>query len=148
MKQEHYDKVRKINSLASDMDALYHQAALKLGISDSALSVMYILHDRGDGCPIYDICSASGVSKQTINSALRKLEGEGLIYLEPQKGKTKLVRLTQKGEAYMRETAAPLYEAECRVFSGWTEEEFTTYLNLMEKYNRGFRAEIEKLPQN
>lgn len=48
----------------------------------------------------------------------------------------------------MRETAAPLYEAEYRVFGEWTEEEFTTYLHLMEKYNRGFRAEIEKLPQN
>lgn len=98
MKQEHYDKVRRINSLTSDMDALYHQAALRLGISDSVLSIMYILHDRGDGCPIYDICSASRLSKQTINSALRKLEGDGMIYLEPQEGKQSLCALRKRAK--------------------------------------------------
>lgn len=147
MEEKHYDKVHKINCLSSDLDALYHQAAFKLGVADSVMIVLYTLHDKGDECLLYDIYSESGISKQTINSAIRKLEQDEIVFLEQTKGKAKLVRLTQKGKTYMNQTAGRLFEAECRVFGTWTEEEFTTYLHLMEKYNRGFRAEIEKLTQ-
>lgn len=145
MEIDRYDKVRRINGLASDTDELYHRAALKLGVSDSVMFVLYVLNDCGDGCLLYDICRQTGISKQTINSAIRKLEAEQLIFLEQDKGKTKRVCLTEKGRAYMSETAGRLFEAECRVFESWDDDEFEQYLRLMEKYNRSFRAEIEKL---
>lgn len=145
MTNDRYDKVRRINGLSSDMDALYHRAALKLGVPDSVMFVLYVLNDRGDGCLLYDICRETGISKQTINSAMRKLEGEGILYLEQDKGKTKRVCLTEKGREYIDNTAARLFEAECRVFESWPEDEFEQYLRLMEKYNQSFRAELERL---
>ena len=38
------DKVNQINCLNEEIDSLYHQAALKLGVSDCVLFVLYMLH--------------------------------------------------------------------------------------------------------
>lgn len=79
----------------SELDTAYHDAALKLGMSDSVMLVLYTLCPCGGECMIGDI--TSGASKQTINSALRKLESEGSVYLEIFEGRKKKVHLTEKG---------------------------------------------------
>ena len=42
------DKVNQINCLNEEIDSLYHQAALKLGVSDCVLFVLYMLHTNDD----------------------------------------------------------------------------------------------------
>lgn len=147
MKMEYHEKVHRVNCLTNDIDALYHQAARKLGVSDSVLCVLYMIYEKGDGCLLYDICNESGITKQTINSAIRKLEKEEILYLEPFKGKTKQICLTEKGKDYVARTAACLYKAECDAFKQWTDEEFEMYLKLMEKYNQSLRKEIDKMQE-
>ena len=39
------EKLHRINYLIAETDALYHQASLKLGISDSAMRVLYTVYD-------------------------------------------------------------------------------------------------------
>lgn len=41
------EKLHRINYLIAETDALYHQASLKLGISDSAMRVLYTVYDCG-----------------------------------------------------------------------------------------------------
>ncbi len=135
----------RVNCLASDLDALYHQAAVKLGLSDSVMFVLYLVYEKGSGCPLNDIRKATGISKQTINSAIRKLENEQIVYLESGGGRAKTVCLTEKGKEYVAGTIARLFHAECRVFGKWTAEEIHEYLRLMEKYNSDFREQLEKL---
>lgn len=136
------EQVRRLNCLTNDMDMLYHQAARKLGVSDSVLCVLYVLYEKGSGCLLADICQESGLHKQTINSALRQLEKEAVLYLAQDKGNAKRVFLTEKGQARISQTAARLYEAECRVFAQWTEEEADTYVRLMKKYICSLEAQI------
>lgn len=138
------DPVRQLNRLSCALDRTYHQAARKIGLSDSVLCILYMLHERGDGCPLHDIYSESGISKQTINSALRKLEAEQVLYLEPTGGRGKCLHLTETGKHYVETTAARLYEAERELFRSWPKEDFDRYLSLMEKHNRDLR---EKIPQ-
>lgn len=140
-----YENVHRINCLANELDSIYHQAALRLGISDSVMFVLYMLHDKGDGCLLYDICNETGISKQTINSAIRRLEQDGIIFLEHYKGKSKQVFLTEKGKEYVAQTVARLYEAECRVFDGWSKEEITMHFNFLKKYNDALREEIKDI---
>ena len=130
------DKVNQINCLNEEIDSLYHQAALKLGVSDCVLFVLYML---------YDIYKLSGISKQTVNSAIRKLENEETVYLEKCNGKSKMVYLTEKGKTYTSKTAARLFEAECKALSNWTEEEINLYLKLTERYHADLKNEIESL---
>ena len=75
-------ELKRLNYLTSEIDAAYHEAARKLGLSDSTMMVLYAACNNGGSCLLSDICKISGTSKQTINSALRKLEADGLIYLE------------------------------------------------------------------
>lgn len=146
MEREYYiEQLHRVNCLGNDMNALYHQAARRLGISDSALRILYAVQERGDRCLLHDVCRDSGLSKQTINSAIRGLEKQGVLYLEQDGGKKKRICLTDAGRAYMQRTAGCLLEAESNAFAEWTQQEFAVYLNLLEKYNRAFEKQVQKL---
>ena len=140
-----HDKIYRINCITEDIDSLYHQAAVKLGVSDSVLFVLYMIYVNGEKCLLYDIYKSSGISKQTINSAIRKLENEKIVYLEKHNGKTKMVCLTETGKSYASQTAAKLLETEGNAFRDWSEEEIDTYLRLIEKHNISLRKQIENL---
>jgi len=145
MKKNPFEKLHRINYLGAEMEALYHQASLKIGISDSAMRVLYTVYDNGGTCLLSDIYKQSGISKQTINSAIRKLEDDKILYLEQETGRGKKVYLTPKGESYVEKTAARLYAAECEVFASWSEEEIDSYIYFMEKFNESFRSRVEQL---
>lgn len=145
MDREKQERVHRINCLSNDLDALYHRAARSFGLADSVLIVAYMIHEKGDGCLLYDICSDSGLSKQTVNSAIRYLENGGVLFLEKDLGKTKRIRLTKAGQDFIERTAGRLFEAECEAFKDWSNEEFETYLRLMAKYNDAFGTEVEKM---
>ena len=140
------DRVRQINYLTSEIDSLYHQAAVKLGLSDSEACVLYALCEQNGSCLLSDIYKQSGISKQTINSALRKLEAERILYLEPYKGNAKKVTLTPKGIQYAKDTIVKLYEAEIRAFASWSEEEMEIYIRLIKKDVVSLKEQFENMP--
>ena len=145
MNSNHRNEIHRINYLTSEMEALYHQASLKLGITDSVSNVLNTIYDEGGGCLLSDVYKKSGISKQTVNSAIRGLEADQILYLEQHTGRAKKIILTDKGKDYVRKTVARLYEAEVRAFDTWQEEEIDTYIRLMEKYADCIRRQIDKL---
>lgn len=145
MQDNIFRQIHRLNYLTSELDGLYHQASLRIGLSDSAMRILYAIYDNGDGCLLNTICRQSGISKQTVNSAIRKLEEEGILYLTHFKGKNKKVVLTEKGKAYLEQTAAKIYEAECRAFAGWTTAEMEEYLRLTEKFAESFRQQVQAM---
>lgn len=139
------EHLHRINYLAAEINGLYHQAAVKLGLSDSVMHILYTLYENEGRCMLSDICRLSGISKQTVNSAVRKLENEEIVYLEQQGGKMKKVCLTQKGREYAEQTVTRVFRAEAEAFSRWSDEEINMYLKLMEKYVLSFRDRLEDL---
>ena len=139
------EDIHKINYLTFETDSVYHQASLRLGVSDCVSMILYTLYDLGEECLLSDLYKKSGTSKQTVNSALRKLETEGILFLKQHTGRAKKVCLTEKGREYTRQTAGRLFEAEGRAFDTWTTEEINTYLRLMEKYVACLRTQIERI---
>lgn len=127
-------EMKRYNHLMSEIEAAYHQMSLKLGISDSAMIILYTICDTGDCCLLQDICRRSGISKQTINSAIRKLEAEGMIYLELIGAKNKNVCLTDKGKQLAQRTAIRMMEAENDIFASWKKEDVENYLALTERF--------------
>lgn len=138
-------KIHQINYLTAETDAIYHQASLKLKVSDSVMRVLYSIYDNGNNCLLSLVYKQSGISKQTVNSALRKLEDMGIIYLETYKGKSKKICLTKEGIDYVKNTAGRLYEAERKTFEGWKKEEIDMYISLMEKYKCTLQKQIEEI---
>ena len=139
------EHLHRINYLAAEINGLYHQAAVKLGLSDSVMHIMYMLYDNDGSCMLSDICRLSGISKQTVNSAVRKLEREEIVYLEKQGGRMKKICLTQKGREYAEQTVTKVFRAEAEAYSAWSEEEINMHLRLMEKYVLSFRDRLEDL---
>ncbi len=137
--------MHRINYLNAELNALYHQASLKLGLTDSASIVLYAIYDNGEDCLLSDIYKQSGVSKQTVNSAIRNLEKKHMIYLEQHSGRAKKVILTDTGKEYVQKTIARLFDAEAATLASWTEEEISAQIGFMEKYIHSFREQVEKL---
>ncbi len=143
MEHEIHAQMRKFDLLVSGIDMAYHDAALKLGLSDSAMLILYTVFINGGECLLSDI--TSGVSKQTINSALRKLEADQVIRSELFKGRKKKVYLTEKGKQFATDTVLRVIEIENEIFGQWSEEERTVYMDLTRRYLADFREKIKEL---
>lgn len=137
------ENTKRFNYLTSEIDAAYHEAARRLGLSDSAMSILYTICLNGDNCPLSDIVSLSGISKQTINSALRKLEEAGVV--ETRGGKKKQVYLTEAGKALAQNSARRVLNIENEIFESWTDAELEGYIALTEKYLLAFKEKIKEL---
>lgn len=145
MKVQSSKHLKRYNYLASEIDVAYHEISQKLGIADSVSILLYTICDLGDPCPLKSICRSSGISKQTVNSALRKLEAEGILYLEPDGRKNKIVCLTEKGRALADRTAGKIMEIENDIFSSWPTEDAEKYLELAERYLHDFKKRSQEI---
>ncbi|MGN0773258.1 MAG: MarR family winged helix-turn-helix transcriptional regulator [Candidatus Ventricola sp.] len=137
--------LQRFNHLIGEIGALYHEAALKFGLPDSAMQVLYTVCVEGDECAIGEIIRQCGMSKQTLNSALRRLEEEGAICLEADSGRRKRVCLTKQGKALAEQTVRRLIEVENGIFETWTQEERDGYLGLTQRYLDALQRGLEAL---
>lgn len=145
MIEKRMEQLRKINYMTAEMNGLYHQVALRQGLSDSVSMVLYSLYERGGSCMLSQIYKDSGISKQTINSAIRRLEAEEMLYLASATGRSKRVFLTEKGTARAENTVGRLMEAEIMAFADWSDQDVENHVGLMERYLEDFRKMIDKL---
>lgn len=137
--------LKHFNHLITEMDAAYHEISLKLGLSDSAMSILYTICNYGESCLLQDICRQSGLSKQTINSALRKLETGNILYLEMAGAKSKRVTLTDAGKALAQKTALQVINTENEIFASWSREDVEKYLELTEDYLTALKEKAKRL---
>lgn len=137
--------LRKYNQMLSEINMLYHEAAWKLGLSDSAQQILYAICNLGSPCLLRDIIRFSGASKQTIHSALRKLEQEGLLRTEAIDGRKKQVLLTKKGETLAQETSMQIIRIENEIYSEWAAEEIEIYMRLTQNYLEALREKTKTL---
>jgi len=137
--------IKRYNYLSAETAAAYHEVAVKLGLSDSVMMVLYIIYDRGGVCLLGEIPRLSGIPKQTVNSALRKMESDGILRMEAVDGKKKKVHLTEAGMTLAEGTVLRLMALEDAVFAGWSQEEQKTYLALTQRYLEEFREKTKEL---
>lgn len=139
------NRMRRYNHLLGELQAVYHEASVKLGVSDSVSIILYTICDEGGDCPIHTICRQSGLSKQTVNSALRRLEKEGLIYLKAVDKKSKTVCLTEKGETFAAKTSMKILEMENDVLRSWSAQDVENYLILTERFLMDLKGRVANL---
>lgn len=136
-------QMAEIFYLNSEIDCIYHEIAVKLGLPDSEMTVLSILYDFGGECLLNDILRLSGISKQTVNSALRRLEAGNRILLTPIGGKRKKVSLTPEGEALVEATVKRVEKMEQEIWASWTKEEGEQYLELTRQYLRALKEKAK-----
>ena len=129
------ESARKYAYLSAEITSLYHEAAVKIGVSDTVLDILYVLCEQEGQCLQSDIFRLTGISRQTINSAIRKLERDGLAYLKQGEGRNTLVCLTEKGRDF---------QIENKIWSEWTVDEQERYLLFTQKYRDSFKKYLHE----
>lgn len=135
------------NRLHKKMNVLYHDYAKSVGLSDAAFWLMYSLYECGQHCTQKDLCSAWFYAPQTINSALKNMEEQGFIKLEPapKSRRNKQVFFTEAGKALVEEKIVPLVDAEERSFERLDEQERNQLLAITQKHIEILEEEISKI---
>lgn len=124
----------RLNEIINEINGLYHDLSVKLGLSDSESMIFYQLYDNPDSLTQSDIAKATGMSKQTLHSAIRKLEDEGILTLKMQNRKSKTIVVTEYGKEYIRNRILPLVEIEEQILGSWTKSDVQAFLGLQEQF--------------
>lgn len=138
-------KQNEFNRLNKAISELYHDICVQIGISDSIFDIFYAIIALGDGCCQKDICNYAFTRKQTIHSAIHKLEKEGFLSLKSGKGREMHIFLTPKGERFLEENIAPIIVMENQTCSQMDAEELDTLLLLTKKYFECLRIQTKEL---
>ncbi|MGN0742095.1 MAG: MarR family winged helix-turn-helix transcriptional regulator, partial [Candidatus Fimadaptatus sp.] len=134
--------IHALNKLHNEISGLYHDISLKLGLADSESIILYMLYDSQADLTQSDIAKATGLSNQTLNSAVKKLERAGIIELEKLNEKSKRIVVTGRGRELLELNIKPLVDMEERVFDSWTEADRLKYLELTERFKVQFEREV------
>ena len=138
------ERARIYAYLSAEITSLYHEAAVKMGISDTVLNILYVLCERDGKCLQSDIFRLTGISRQTINSAIRKLERDGLAYLEQLEGRNTMVCLTEKGRDFCTQKILPLFKIENKIWDEWTVDEQDKYILFTQKYRDSLKKSLRE----
>lgn len=138
-------KFRKINEYFSKTDIAYHEASKRLGISDSYFNILYVLYEMGDGLSQKEICDITGLSKTTVNTSIKKMEGEGLVELKAIDGKKFGLYLSKTGRKLQKDTVVKIIQIENEIYDSWTKKEQEIMERLNEDFLEQFNKKIEKL---
>ena len=139
--------IDQIEQQRKEQDAIYHGVAVRHGLSDTALWVLYILHIKSGDCTQQDLIRQCFFSKQTVNTAVSGLVKKGYLTLEmiPGTRNRKRLLLTEAGKAIVAETAQPMREAEKRAYGALSEAELEQYLAMTERLTQSLRIEMENV---
>ena len=140
--------LKEYNHIYKETNDIYHEIARKLQLSDSALDIFYTIFEMGDNCLQREICKASCMPKQTVNSSIRKLQTDGYLTLSPGKGRSMHIHLTASGQKLIQEKLVPLIRIENDAFEDMTVEECEQLIHLNAKYNQALRSRLSNLEED
>lgn len=132
--------LKEYNEIMGLICGAYHEAALRLQLSDSELDILYVICSHEPGCYQKVLYQETGMTKSTVNSAVKKLEQEGILCLKPGEGRNTCVFLTEKGQQLAESTVYKVIQMENEIFDSWSPEERETFLRL----NRDFLERLEQ----
>lgn len=139
------EKLVIFNRIYKEYNEIYHDAATRLGLSNSEFDTLYAICELGDGCKQSDICRTTFIPKQTVNSAIRVLEKKDYLTLASGKGRSMHIYLTEQGLQLVRRTIFPMVEIENEAFPKLTEKEYKSILHFHTQYLTALREGIQKL---
>lgn len=125
----------EFNGIWQQLSALYRRRALEYGISEGVMWVLYSLTLEGGKMMQRDLCLLTGLPKQTVHSALKKLEGEGYIVQESgEDHRTKWVLLTVSGHELAERTAGDLIHREEQALGSLPEQERRALFTTLQRF--------------
>lgn len=138
--------IMRINTTDKMIGDLYHSYSASKNLSDSESVIIYSLRLFSEPLTQTRLCSMVYLSKQTVNSSLKKMEREGYISLQNAKDskKVKLVSLTEKGEKLAENVADKIIERELSALRAMPEGKAEEFISLYALYAECLKTEFLK----
>ena len=133
-KGKDYECLIQYNNIYKSGNDIYHNIAKNAGLSDCVFWILYTIRISKSDITQHDICNELYEPKQTINSALKKMEREEYIFFEEREGKRKIIKLTEKGELIAKQLIDKVIEKEILAFSKISDEEKDIFIDVGKKY--------------
>lgn len=139
-------KLSEYNSIIKENEEIYHKIARKFGLSDCAFWILYMMCEEEGTLTQTGICDVLYQPKQTVNSALKKLENDGYIELETMAGRrSKQINFTEKGSKFVDETVGKVITNEQKALLSLTLEEQEMFIGLFHKYTNLLKNNINSM---
>lgn len=136
----------EFNNIFKESDNIYREIAKYFGLSECAFWILYYLRSEYTEATQSGICGGIFLSKQTINSALKKLEEQGYIELRHTDGdrRSKEITLTEAGLKLCQNTVDRLIEVENDTLLDLPENERETFLKLFRKHTEMLKNNVKE----
>ena len=140
------DCLAEYNGIIKENDDIYRNLARIFGLSECSFWILYTLRTNDTALAQSEVCAYMYQPKQTVNSALKKMESEG--YLKLEKGKdhrSKQISLTVGGIRLCERTVDRIIESERGALGRMTAEEQEMFLSLFHKYTDLLRQAMQDI---
>lgn len=139
------DLFLEYNNIAKKYERIYSNMAKIFKLSDCTLWILYTLRTNEEKITQSEICNYSHQPKQTVNTALKKMESDGYIKLcYGSDHKSKQIEFTKKGIELCENTVDKIIAAECDTLLCLPEEELKAFLKLFRKYTKLLQQNMNK----
>lgn len=138
--------IQRFNRINDEINYLYHKASHKMGLADSEMIILYLLHDY-EQLTQSDIINRTGMTKQTVNSAIVRMEKDGWIQLGKRTQHRKIISFTVLGKQIVQEVLGPFIQAEEKIFDDWSQEEIDLFLKLNCRYRDELRRVVNTMKE-
>ena len=139
-------KLSEYNSIIKENEGIYRRVAKKNGLSDSAFWILYMMCEEEGKLTQSTVCDTFCQPKQTVNSALKKLEKEGFVKLETVAGSNgKHINFTQKGWKFAKQTIYRVIASEQKAIDGLTLKEQEEFFRLFRKFTKLLKENMEEI---
>ena len=134
MDEHAYRRLREYNDSLKAIDDTYRAAARRFRLPECAFWILYTLRVERAPLTQSEICALQHQPKQTVHSALKRLEADGLLKLaHGGNRKSKYVCLTEKGARLAERTVDCIAEAEAEALLGLSDGEREALFSLLQK---------------
>lgn len=139
-------KLSEYNSIIKENEGIYHRVAKKNGLSNGAFWILYMMCEEEGNLTQSTVCDTFYQPKQTVNSALKKLEQQGLVELEIVAGSHgKRINFTKKGWEFAENTVFKVIANEKKALDGLSLKEQEEFFRLFRKFTKLLKENMEEM---
>ena len=129
------ERLAEYNNIFKKNEEIYRSLTRKLNLSECSFWILYTIRTESSMPFQNEICASLHQPKQTINSALKKLEADGYIMLTPGNDlRSKQISLTERGVVLCEKTVDLVIKIEKYALTGLSNEEIKLFFSLFNKY--------------
>lgn len=135
-----------INQRIKELNALYHAAALKTGVSDGEVCVWSVLLSSDEEYSQRDLAELLSLPTQTVNSIVSNMVKKGYVTLAhvPGTRNKKTVHLTDAGREHGKREIAWIFNAERDAIGKSDPEQIEAFIELIESYIENLRQAMDE----